>query len=189
MVVMDRYLDRWDVRTRHQTVVDASASETFDATRHLDIGRSLPVQVLFAIRTVPHLLTGKMPRTRKLTLDTFLKAGFMLLDEEPGRELVIGAVGRFWRPDSGFESIDPDEFGSFDRPGFAKATMNIRVEKQGPTTSLLSTETRVLCTDAAARRRFLLYWRLIEPFSGVIRHMMLRQAKRAAETVAAPDPI
>jgi hypothetical protein len=43
------------------------------------------------------------------------------------------------------------------------------------------TETRVLCTDDEARRRFSLYWRLVGPFSALIRRVLLRRIKREAE--------
>ncbi len=181
-MLMDRYLDRWDVRSRHTAAVEASAHDTYRAARHLDLGRSLPAMVLLTIRAVPHLLTGKAQLRRALTLETFLDAGFVILAEEPGREFAVGAVGRFWRLDSGIERIAPGDFEDFDRPGFAKAAVNVTVERLGPGKSVLATETRVLCTDAAARRSFLLYWRLIGPFSGAIRHLMLREVKRAAET-------
>jgi hypothetical protein len=150
----------------------------------MDLGRSLPVMALFAIRGLPHLLTGRARPSRSLTLETFVEAGFVILEEEPEHELVLGAVGRFWRPDSAIERIEPGEFEDFDRPGFAKAAMNLTVTGYRPGASVLATETRVLCMDEAARTRFLLYWRLVGPFSGVIRHVMLRQAKRAAEAKA-----
>ena len=180
-MLLDRYFDHWDVRSRHDTVVEAPSTVTYRAMRELDLGRSLPILGLFAIRAVPHLLTGKAHLQRSITIDTLLELGFMILAEEPERELVLGAVGRFWLPASGMERIEPGEFESFDRPGFAKAAMNLTVAGYGPGGSVLATETRVLCTDAAARRRFLLYWRLIGPFSGAIRHLMLRQMKGAAE--------
>jgi hypothetical protein len=47
--------------------------------------------------------------------------------------------------------------------------------------TVLSTETRVLATDAAARRRFRRYWLAIRPFSGLIRRVWLRAIKRRAE--------
>ncbi len=37
-------------------------------------------------------------------------------------------------------------------------------------------------TDAAARRRFRLYWLAIRPFSGLIRRLWLRAIKRRAES-------
>ncbi|MDQ4004708.1 MAG: hypothetical protein M3135_00190 [Actinomycetota bacterium] len=43
------------------------------------------------------------------------------------------------------------------------------------------TETRVLCVDDRARRRFAVYWALIGPFSGWIRHDLLRGIARIAE--------
>ena len=38
----------------------------------------------------------------------------------------------------------------------------------------MSTETRVLCADAAALRSFRRYWLVVGPFSGLIRILMLR---------------
>ena len=37
--------------------------------------------------------------------------------------------------------------------------------------ALLTTETRMLATDEASRRRFARYWRLIRPASGLIRRL------------------
>jgi hypothetical protein len=54
------------------------------------------------------------------------------------------------------------------------------VAREGDHT-LLSTETRVLATDAAARRSFRHYWRLIYPGNAVIRIALLRAIRRSAE--------
>jgi hypothetical protein len=45
----------------------------------------------------------------------------------------------------------------------------------------LATETRVHADNAAARRRFQLYWLLVGPFSALIRRRWLAAARRAAE--------
>jgi hypothetical protein len=58
--------------------------------------------------------------------------------------------------------------------------MNFRVEPQGEGT-LLTTETRVLATDPASRRRFRRYWLVIRAGSGLTRRSWLRAAKRRAE--------
>ena len=47
--------------------------------------------------------------------------------------------------------------------------------------TLLSTETRAIANDDAARRRFAIYWRLIRPASSLIRHDILRAIARQAE--------
>ena len=69
----------------------------------------------------------------------------------------------------------------FDRPGMAVAAWNFTVlpTDEG---SLVATETRVRCTDAAARRSFARYWRVVRPFSGLIRTEALRAIRRTAES-------
>jgi hypothetical protein len=177
---IDRHLEVYDIRSSHAIEVDASATVTYRAVRDLDLGRSVPMTALFALRGLPHLLTGKARPSRSITLETFLQAGFTILEERPPRELVMGVVGRFWRPDSGLVRIAPEEFRRFDEPGYAKVALTFIVAEHGRG-SLLATETRVACTDASALRKFSLYWRVIGPFSGLIRRLMLKEVKRSAE--------
>jgi hypothetical protein len=178
--IVHRYLPDYDVRSAHSIEVDAGAGETYRAARELDLARSLPVTVLLTLRGLPHFLTGKARPTRRVTLDSLLELGFVILEEDPPHAVVLGAVGRFWRPDSELIRIDAADFAGFNQPGYAKAAMSLTVVERGDT-SLLATETRVMSTDDAARRSFSLYWRLIGPFSGYIRNVLLQQIKRAAE--------
>ena len=176
----DRYLPAYDVGSAHSIEVDADPVQTYRAARELDLGSSLPVTVLFALRGLPHLLTGKARPSRRITLDTMFELGFVLLEEEPPQALVLGAVGKFWRPDSELLRIAAEDFRGFDEPGYAKATMSFTTEERD-NGSVLATETRVMCTDDSARRSFSLYWRLVGPFSGYIRRILLQQIKRRAE--------
>ena len=75
----------------------------------------------------------------------------------------------------------PQEFAAFDEPGWAKAAWNFRVEPAAGGGAAVTTETRVLCTDERSRRTFRCYWLLIRPFSGLIRHEILRLLRREAE--------
>jgi hypothetical protein len=177
---LDHYLAVYNVRSYHETEVDAAPDSTYRAARDLDMGRSLIVAGLSAIRALPHLLTGKVRPSRSITLETLLELGFTVLEEQPPNVLVLGAVGRFWRPDSGLVRVAAEEFRSFDEPGNAKGVLSFTVEEHG-SGSLLATETRVACTDGSALRKFSLYWRFIGPFSGLIRRLMLDQVKRTAE--------
>jgi hypothetical protein len=111
--------------------------------------------------------------------ETLERFGFTRLGEEPDEELVFGIVGKFWRLDGGLRRTSPAEFASFREPGYAKGAWNIRIDG-----SELSTETRVLCLGEDARRKFLRYWNLIEPFSGAIRRSLLRGIRRAATSSA-----
>lgn len=113
-------------------------------------------------------------------LDVALRSGFLLLAEDPGRELVFGTIlcGRLPR----VSRPVPGDFVKLDRPGLCKVAMNFRLQEETGGWVRLSTETRVLALDASARRRFAAYWRVILPGSALIRKMWLEAIRRRAET-------
>jgi hypothetical protein len=76
---------------------------------------------------------------------------------------------------------DLQAFQAFDRPGWAKGVISLRIEPLEDGSSRVITETRVRCVDAAARRRFAVYWVLIKPFSGWLRRYFLRRVARMVE--------
>ena len=104
----------------------------------------------------------------------------VLLADHPPDGLVVGVIGRFWRLHGSLVEFEPAEFAPFDQPGYAKVAWSFEVLSH-VSGSRPTTETRVSCTDDAARRRFRHYWRLVGPFSGMIRARMLHLAKDAAE--------
>lgn len=118
----------------------------------------------------------------KPVLDVALRSGFLLLADDPGRELVFGTVlcGRVAR----VSRPVPKDFLELDRPGLCKVAMNFRLEEEAGGGVRLSTETRVLALDAAARRRFAAYWRVILPGSALIRKAWLEAIRRRAEDPA-----
>jgi hypothetical protein len=63
-----------------------------------------------------------------------------------------------------------------------------RVDPADGGAATVSTETRVLCTDPGSRRAFRRYWRIVRPFSGLIRIEMLRSIRREAERTASREP-
>ena len=110
-----------------------------------------------------------------------LSEGFTLLEERPGEQLLLGTVGRFWRARGELCTSSPDRFRAPSPAGIAKAAWNFAVGIREDGATELTTETRVLCADAATRRRFLAYWMLIKPFSGLIRQEMLAAVRSTAE--------
>jgi hypothetical protein len=58
--------------------------------------------------------------------------------------------------------------------------MDLRAEPLPGGCSLLVTETRVAAVDEHARRAFLRYWRLVGPFSRLIRRRWLAAIARSA---------
>jgi hypothetical protein len=181
-VLIDRFLPTYDEIEHHEMTVDAPPGGTYRAVKELDLARSPVVLALLFVRGIPTLFTGAVKPKRRLGLEEILDAGFVVLAEEPGRELVLGIVGKFWRLTSGVHRIDADDFTGFGAPGFAKAAWNFLVSERSGGGSTVVTETRVVCTDAESRRKFARYWRLIGPFSAVIRRVLLRGIKREAES-------
>lgn len=108
-----------------------------------------------------------------MTLDDLARAGFVWLEDAPPEELVLGVVGAFWTPRGRIHRLPADAFDAFEQPGLAKAAWNFRVLPDGETRSFLTTETRVRVPDEASRRRFLLYWSVVGPFSATIRRRAL----------------
>lgn len=182
-MLIDHHLPHADFAERHALRVHAPPERAYAAARALDLGRSPLVRALFALRSLPGVFARRgVPGERGLgiTMDALLRNGFVLLDERPPHEFVLGLAGRFWTPTGGIERIHPAEFAAFDRPGMAVAAWNFTIlpTDEG---SLVATETRVRCTDDAARRSFRRYWRVVRPFSGLIRMEALRAIRRAAQ--------
>lgn len=178
-MLIDGLLPEFDAVERHRVEVRADARRTYAAVRGADLGRSPLVRLLFAARGIRGML-----RRGPITLSHLLETGFVLLAEEPGSEIVLGIVGRFWTPRGGVVEVRPRDFASFDRPGYARAAWNFRLEPRDAVT-LLSTETRVAATDDSARRSFRRYWALVRPFSGLTRGRALALMKREAERAQA----
>jgi hypothetical protein len=190
-MLIDDFLPHFDAVESHTTIVCASAERVWAAIRTADFGSGNVVRALFALRGVPAFLSAPravLTRGRRhtpaepLTLNTALNHGFVLLGEKPGRELLLGAVGRFWGATGTLQAIEAERFAEFAEPGAAMAAWNFTVRPLVGDRTMLTTETRVRCTDADGRWRFQLYWTLIRPFSGAIRLLMLRAIKREAET-------
>jgi len=118
-------------------------------------------------------------------LALFRRMGFVTVVEEPGARLAMGAVAQFWRlsPAPAPDIRNGADLLSFNSPGYAKAMMSFEIAPEGAGSRLL-TETRVQATDAAARRRFRLYWLVIRAGSGLIRRSILRAVKRRCVTAA-----
>ncbi len=153
--------------------VHAGAGRVYQAIQSVDFTRSRLILLLLAARG----MTGNGP----LTLRGFTRFGFVILDESPGTEVVLGVTGRFWRPGGGIRRVDRAEFADFSGPGLMKAVWNFHVEPVGPDSSVVSTETRIIATDIRALRSFRPYWLLVRPFSGLIRRRMLALIRADAE--------
>ena len=115
-MLIDEFLPRYDVEAQYQIDVHASLSEAYSAARSLDMCNSKIVRWLYRLRGLPR---------RDFTIDGMLKWGFVLLADNPSKELVFGLIGRFWTPTPKIQRINAEAFTAFNKPGFAKAVGNI----------------------------------------------------------------
>src|SRR5688500_1539657 len=187
-------MPRYDVVERHATVVRASSAVVYAAIREADLIAGPITRSLLALRALPTaipavlrsprdaLLEWRERRARRggrlADLESF---GFRLVAERAPEELVIGALGRFWMPRSRLcAEVSAADFADGPPRGFALAGWNFMVTPRADGRTELRTETRVWCAPDV-RRRFRAYWLVIRPWSGLIRHAMLREIRLRAE--------
>ncbi len=156
----------------------------------MEVGDVWPItRPLAWLRDLPEIFgrtRGREPAPERLTFDELAGVpGWIKLDEAPGRELVLGAVGKFWRPRIDWRHVDPADFGDFAEPGYAKLALSLSIRPYGVGRSLVSYEARTATTSDLARKRFRLYWRLIGWGAGAMMSGALRLIGRDAEAAAA----
>jgi hypothetical protein len=185
-MLLDKFSPAYDFNEVHSITIHASPERIFRAVKGVTPAEMPIFTLLIGLRALPALLTGKRRRSFNNTqplIGEALSRGFVLLAEQPNRELVVGTIGQFWRAvGGGYRVEDAQEFLTANPPGYAKAVMNFSIyRKLGSGGIRLRTETRIHISDPGARKRFTHYWRVIHPGSAVIRIMWLRAIKRRAE--------
>ena len=122
----------------------------------------------FAVRTLFRL---RGLRTGATIADAFARMGFEELHRST-TDVVVGASGTPWRPRGGIRPFDAGD------PGTVRMATDIRAVP-APGGCVLSTETRIAAADDDARRAFGRYWRVVGPFSAVIRRRWLASTARS----------
>jgi hypothetical protein len=177
---VDDWMPEYAVRAGYSILVRASPEKTFDALAAADFGKLPVVRGLMWLRGYGGRSAEAQQDDRASPLARRYGA-FLELDAVPQREILVGIAGRFWRPDGGIvRGLSPAEFAAFHAEGYARGVWNFSLSAVGADTRL-ATETRVQTFGRAATTKFRLYWLLVGPFSGLIRHSMLREIKRIAE--------
>jgi hypothetical protein len=189
-MLIDSFAPNPDAVETHSIAIAAPRDAVYRALWIADLGSPV-IKLLLGLRSLPGFVARgfrSFPRSQEITLQTLLDSGFGVLAEEPGKEIVLGVTGRFWRPAG---NLSPFNRADFDRPvpiGFARAVWNFQVTTDASGQTVLSTETRVVCGDPASRRKFLIYWSIVRPFSGLIRLLMLRAVKRDCNARFGDEP-
>jgi hypothetical protein len=176
--LLDSVLPRYEFHERHSVTIRASAGDVMTAVRCVSADE---IQLLRGLMWARSLGRSRLlgPRGSQPVIDAMVHSGFLSLAESE-REVVFGAVGRFWS--TGIVPVaTAADYHAFAAAGCVKAATNFLIADESNGWCRLTTETRIAGIDATARRRFAAYWRLIYPGSALIRRMWLRAVARRAE--------
>jgi hypothetical protein len=177
---LDRFMPSYEVREYHETGVAAPAEVAFEVARELDMRGSAVLRAVFKGRELLMGADSAGGREPQPFLSEVMALGWRILEEEPGRKLIMGAVTQPWKANVTFRGLDPEEFAAFRDPGYAKIVWTMEAEPTSDGRSIFRTETRVTTTDPESRRRFRRYWTMVSPGVVLIRHEMLRLVRREA---------
>jgi hypothetical protein len=156
---LDAFLPAYDFSTRHAVAVAVDPVRADRALREVTFKEVPLVRALLLAR-------GLGLRQGEDTVLGAMVPRATVLEDVPGEGVVLTLRGQFWRL-RGRGSEAP-----------ATAVIDFRALPGS-----LATETRVHVPDPVSRRKFGRYWRIVRPFSGLIRMVVLRAAKRRAEAV------
>lgn len=187
-MLIESAMPTYDVVIAEHLVVAAAPPATFTAARELDLltVRTPLLTVSMWLRGLPARWSGKAtpPPPRLVIGEHMALPGWVLLGQQPNREIAFGAVGKFWHPTIEWRDVSPEDFSGFAESGWGKIAANLSVLPYGESASLLTYECRTVTTDPGSRRRFLRYWWLIRPFVAHILRATLRQIRTNAEASA-----
>ncbi|MFT4297226.1 MAG: hypothetical protein QM582_17630 [Micropruina sp.] len=159
-------------RERHDRVIDASPARVWDALLALRWGDLRLTAPLLVVRGLAAPRAGRRSVLRE--------GPVVAVQVEPEVRWVGVRIGQPWRP---VPTLAPDPAGleelrAFGEPGWLKFGMEFVLQPLADGRTVLTTTTLCEATDQAAHRKFARYWRLIEPFSGLIRIDMLAAVAR-----------
>jgi hypothetical protein len=181
--LVDQFMPDPEVDEYHSIEVAAPAAIALEAAKGMDLQSALLIRAIFFLRAIPSLLKGEpfRPEGPRGILDETLAQGFGVLAKDAEREVVIGAYCQPWRTEVEFRPLPPEEFASFQEPGFVKIVVSFAAEPLRPDSSRVVTRTRAVATDGEARKKFRLYWARMSAGIILIRWFYLPLVKRQAE--------
>jgi hypothetical protein len=183
-LLIDHFLPRYEFAVVHAQVFRVPPEVCLRVARNVDLLQHPLIRVLLQLRALPQRAASRLTGRRDgghhepaatFRVEDMTRYGWELLGENPS-EVVLGQIGRPWKAAGAAVGpvVAPAAWATYDEPGFALIALSLRVDPRGSASSILTMETRVALTDAGSLRRFRRYWRLIGPFSGLIRRMALR---------------
>ena len=193
-MMLDDLMPQYCASLIRHTVVAAPPQITFDSIRRTDVFSDRKLRALFDLRTVPARVgaraKGVEPQESMPPSMTFAEVfdspgGFHPLAEAPPHEILAGMIGRFWQKDLGvLDFKDAESFRDFNEPDYGKTVADFTVRPYGAARSLLSYESRTVCTTEEATRKFRRYFIALRPGIAYVMVSALRLIKAEAENAA-----
>jgi hypothetical protein len=177
MPTLHEFIPSPRIHEHDEVATVAPATRALEVARHFDLARSSLVHALFWLRTLPERIAvaeHRLPPAPDLRLDAIGHGadGFTVLEDSRDR-LVVGAIGRFWQPHIEFAPTDPARFAAFSEPGWGKVVWQLSCAPASAG-SRLCFDLAISATDDESWQKLARYYRLIGPFSRLIRRRELR---------------
>jgi hypothetical protein len=147
-------------------------------------------RLLGTLRYLPGRLLGKgapPASANEPFLEILFNSGTVILEETPGREIVMGSAGKYHqvKDQQAIQFETRDQFVAFSDPEFQKLVMSLRVDQAGPpglNRLVLEHWTQALSPESA--KRFRRYWLVIKPMGAFVSKQLLKAIARRAEKAA-----
>lgn len=184
MSLLDAVMPEWHWCETYGVWLPVPPAQALEAMKDIPPSEIRLLRTLIELRNLPGRLAGQ-PRFGKgmsesvPLFEQIRRFGFRSLGETHASEVAFGLIDQSWKVSGGKRASisDADDFAQFSEPGFVKIGADLRAQPARGGT-FLSTQTRVLATDARTRRVFAAYWLVIRPFSGLIRRSWLDAVAR-----------
>jgi hypothetical protein len=157
---LEQVLTDYQMRVRRTIEIPASTDLIYSAITTVDLGQSR----LFRILTPP---SGRTRRWNSGTtaldrppfrLTDLRRHEAMVLADEPGIGIMLGAIARLWSVRPSLQRVPPEYFATVQRPGFVKITATIEASIVDDVRSEAAIEVRFQPLDESALRHFCMGW-------------------------------
>lgn len=193
-MLLDDILPEFDFTEVHSIRIKASREVAYQAFTQVTLAEiSGIVRLLFFLRELPWKIARKEEASltfdiHKPMLAQMLTGNFLLITEKVPEEIVFGLIvsrkiGTFVDGYNGAEKLpeNAEEFLVFHHPDYLSVVANFLITPaETPGFVTVRTESRTRAWSPQAKRDFTPYWRIIRPFSGLIRRLWLSGIKRRA---------
>ena len=172
---LDQWLPNPSLRVSHRRESSASAERLWEAAQTVRLSDS---------RRLGRLVRWRIPGLpAELAFDELFRAPpFIVLDEQPGRLLVSGLVGRIWTLRRDYPKLnDPEEYRDWHRPGTARVLFANWIDESPGHQATIHAEARVEAIGAQGRVGVAAVRPLVRAFGSLIGSDGIELAARRAE--------